>query len=268
MDALLPRGSFTSRSKLPVVYRGGLDAYSSGTASPAGRAWSQLRGRREPRLPSSKGQHVCSSGRSRLPEKRSTGGVPLRGGRAGRCPAAAGAGELFKTMTSEEDFKNWAGSAAALRPHSRPPDPFGGSPAPDQGVHRPSSVRARARLHRRAHRLAPPTKAQPFAPRPRRAFPYIMSHCWLVVIMWVVLVNPVTGATIVVVVIIWVCLVKFHEWWEEDRPDIIEDIKKMGRKEWGLKKDEEVHVVKGGFHYIASLFSVGGTTTSRSSSSV
>ena len=70
--------------------------------------------------------------------------------------------------------------------------------------------------------------------------------------------NPVTGATIVVVVIIWVCLVKFHEWWEEDRPKIIEDIKKMGRKEWGLKKDEEVHVVKGGFHYIASLFSVGG----------
>ena len=84
-----------------------------------------------------------------------------------------------------------------------------------------------------------------------------MSHCWLVVIMWVVLVNPVTGATIVVVVIIWVCLTKFHEWWEEDRPDIIEDIKKMGRKEWGLKEDEEVHVVKGGSYYIASLFSVG-----------
>ena len=75
--------------------------------------------------------------------------------------------------------------------------------------------------------------------------------------MWVVLVNPVTGATIVVVVIIWVCLTKFHEWWKEDRPKIIEDIKKMGRKEWKLKKDEEVHVVKGGFHYIASLFSVG-----------
>ena len=31
----------------------------------------------------------------------------------------------------------------------------------------------------------------------------------------------------------------------------------MGRKEWGLKKDEEVHVVKGGSYYIASLFSVG-----------
>ena len=68
VDALLPRGSFTSRSKLPVVYREGLDASSSGFASPAGRAWSQLRGR-EPRLPSSKGQYVCSSDRSRLAEK-------------------------------------------------------------------------------------------------------------------------------------------------------------------------------------------------------
>ena len=38
VDALLPRGSFTSRSKLPVVYRRGRDASSSGIASlvPAG----------------------------------------------------------------------------------------------------------------------------------------------------------------------------------------------------------------------------------------
>ena len=82
-----------------------------------------------------------------------------------------------------------------------------------------------------------------------------MSHCWLVVIMWVVLVNPVTGATIVVVVIIWVCLVKFHEWWEEDRPDIIEEIKEMGRQEWGLEEDEEVVVHD--FYYFGSLLSVG-----------
>ena len=73
--------------------------------------------------------------------------------------------------------------------------------------------------------------------------------------MWVVLVNPVTGATIVVVVIIWVCLVKFHEWWEEDRPDIIEEIKEMGRQEWGLGEDEEVGVED--FYYFASLFKVG-----------
>ena len=73
--------------------------------------------------------------------------------------------------------------------------------------------------------------------------------------MWVVLVNPVTGATIVVVVIIWVCLTKFHEWWEEDRPDIIEEIKEMGRKEWGLEEDEEVVVHD--FYYFASLLTVG-----------
>ena len=74
-------------------------------------------------------------------------------------------------------------------------------------------------------------------------------------IMWVVLVNPVTGATIVVVVIIWVCLTKFHEWWEEDRPDIIEEIKEMGRQEWGLEEDEEVGVEN--FYYFPSVFSVG-----------
>ena len=38
------------------------------------------------------------------------------------------------------------------------------------------AVRARARLHRRAHRLAPPTKAQPFAPRPRLAAPPRHRH--------------------------------------------------------------------------------------------
>ena len=69
VDALLPRGSFTSRSKLPVVYRGGLDASSSGIVSlpPAGTGPASFVGAN--RMPSSKVQYVCSSDRSRLAAK-------------------------------------------------------------------------------------------------------------------------------------------------------------------------------------------------------
>ena len=57
VDALLPFGSFTSRSKLPVVYRRGLGAYSPGIAS---------------LLPVGPGPSFVGANRGCLPRKAST----------------------------------------------------------------------------------------------------------------------------------------------------------------------------------------------------
>ena len=44
-----------------------------------------------------------------------------------------------------------------------------------------------------------------------------MSFNWLILINWAIILNPVTKAKRLVVVVNWVCFATFHNWWKEGR---------------------------------------------------
>ena len=44
-----------------------------------------------------------------------------------------------------------------------------------------------------------------------------MSFNWLILVNWAIILNPVTKARRLVVVINWVCFATFHNWWTEGR---------------------------------------------------
>ena len=52
-----------------------------------------------------------------------------------------------------------------------------------------------------------------------------MSHLWIIVVQWVVVMNVATGQVFTIIKIQWVCLSKFHEWWEFEVPRYREELK-------------------------------------------
>ena len=152
VDALLPRGSFTSRSKLPVVYRRDLAAFPR--VSPLSRrpglvpaSWARTAAAFLERPVRELVWSIASRGEgSRLVEvrvaRRPRGALPRR--RRGRGPVQDH--DAAKTTS-----RTGRGGAAALRPHSRPPDLFWWLPADAPGRAPPIKQSARARGYTVAH---------------------------------------------------------------------------------------------------------------------
>ena len=152
VDALLPRGSFTSRSKLPVVFRGGLGAYSSGIASlpPAGPGPSFVGANRGclPRKASTCARLVDRVSRRRLQTGRSPRRAAAARGAAQRPP---GRGPVQDHDAAKTTSRTGRRGAAAPRRHSRPPGPFWRQPGAGPGRAPPIKQSARARGYTVAH---------------------------------------------------------------------------------------------------------------------
>ena len=152
VDALLPRGSFTSRSKLPVVCRRGLDASSSGIASlpPAGPGPSFVGANRGclPRKASTCARLIDRVSRRRL----QTGRSPRRAAAArGAAQRPRGRGPVQDHDAAKTTSRTGRRGAAAPRRHSRPPGPFWGQPGAGPGRAPPIKQSARARGYTVVH---------------------------------------------------------------------------------------------------------------------
>ena len=150
--AAAARGSFTSRSKLPVVYRRGLGAYSPGTASlpPAGPGPSFVGANRGclPRKASTCARLIDRVSRRRL----QTGRSPRRAAAArGAAQRRRGRGPVQDHDAAKTTSRTGRGGAAALRPHSRPPGPFWRQPGAGPGRAPPIKQSARARGYTVVH---------------------------------------------------------------------------------------------------------------------
>ena len=44
-----------------------------------------------------------------------------------------------------------------------------------------------------------------------------MSHNWLIIVNWAIILNTLTKKKRLVVVVNWVCFATFHNWWKEGR---------------------------------------------------
>ena len=52
-----------------------------------------------------------------------------------------------------------------------------------------------------------------------------MSFLWIILVQWAVVLHVPTGTTYTIILVQWVCLSKFHEWWEFEVPRYREELK-------------------------------------------
>ena len=52
-----------------------------------------------------------------------------------------------------------------------------------------------------------------------------MSHIWIIIQQWAIVINLATGQTFLIINTQWVCLSKWHEWWQFEVPRYREELK-------------------------------------------
>ena len=52
-----------------------------------------------------------------------------------------------------------------------------------------------------------------------------MSHIWIIIQQWAIVINLATGQTFLIINTQWVCLSKWHEWWHFEVPRYREELK-------------------------------------------